>query len=219
MAMATARTRSLSSCSPHNRRSMKKRRLSFQAIFAGKDSPDTRNYKTLPRSFGAAYAAYYDAPFDAATLPVSAAADTPLNNTTDDSSSFLLDDDPFADLTGGPRAALDNAVSLPAPDSPSSPLHSPTTLPAPAPPPVTRTMTAHATPAHQKPAFRPRPSLPSLHTLAQMSVVVPHKVRVFVFGDASRGYRYHITSFCAWILTLGSTCILILQQHLTDIAY
>ncbi|KAJ7021631.1 hypothetical protein C8F04DRAFT_1140386 [Mycena alexandri] len=52
-----------------------------------------------------------------------------------------------------------------------------------------------------------------------MSVVVPHKVRVFVFGDASRGYRYHITSFCAWILTLGSTCILILQQHRTDIAY
>ncbi|KAJ7784315.1 hypothetical protein B0H16DRAFT_293718 [Mycena metata] len=176
--MATARTRTRPLNPYHSSRRMKKRRLSFQAIFAGKDAPDTRNYKTLPRSFGAAYAAYYDA--DAAfppSLPVSV-SDIKSNEDDDDSSSFLLDDDPFADLTGGPLA-LDTSVPLPE-SSPSSPLHSPTALPPvgpPPPPPMTRTATAHTTPAHQKPAFRARPSLPSLHTLAQMSVLVPHKVR------------------------------------------
>jgi hypothetical protein len=33
-------------------------------------------------------------------------------------------------------------------------------------------------PAHTRPAFSPRPSLPSLHTLAQMNIGIPRKVRV-----------------------------------------
>ncbi|KAJ7486114.1 hypothetical protein B0H11DRAFT_2412101 [Mycena galericulata] len=115
-----------------NQRRMKKRRLSIQAIFAAKDEPQPqghRNYKTLPRSF-AAYAheyAHYD---DATTIPTPDSSD----------SSFLLDDDPFADLSGGPKL-----------DAPS--------------------------PMSKRPTFRPRPSLPSLDTLAKMNVVVPPKVR------------------------------------------
>lgn len=34
-------------------------------------------------------------------------------------------------------------------------------------------------PANTKPAFSPRPSLPSLHTLAQLNIGVPRKVRVW----------------------------------------
>ncbi|KAJ7244976.1 hypothetical protein B0H12DRAFT_793219 [Mycena haematopus] len=73
--------------------------------------------------------------------------------------SFFLDDDPFADLTSAPVRDT----------PPVSPL-------ADHVPPVPTRSHTHTTPAHQKPAFKTRPSLPSLHTLAQMNVVVPHKV-------------------------------------------
>ncbi|KAJ7128216.1 hypothetical protein C8R43DRAFT_694820 [Mycena crocata] len=192
---------------PHNhpRRSrMKKRRLSFQAIFAREvqvetrtnASPGNRNYKTLPRSFAgyaheyaatasayydqgdAVSATYYDAP-SADTLSVPTAMSP--------NESFLLDDDPFADLTGGPLFLVDapgDQIGSPGSSmsSPTSPSSSPEPVavplpPVPQPPPVSRTVSSQAIPAYQKPAFKPRPSLPSLHTLAQMNLVVPHKVR------------------------------------------
>jgi hypothetical protein len=162
---------------------MKKRRLSIQAIFAREvDPPKDGKFKTLPRSFAAHASPYYDVP------PVAIA-------TPDSADSFLLDDDPFADLSGGPRAPLhaETPVPVPPPPLPADP-HPPTSPLSEAPhaslahggpphphphppPPATRTVShTHTTPAYQKPAFKPRPSLPSLHTLAKMSVVVPHKV-------------------------------------------
>ncbi|KAF7308630.1 hypothetical protein HMN09_00712300 [Mycena chlorophos] len=156
---------------------MKKRRLSFQNIFS-KDSSEqppapepvprtsggsaSRNYKTLPRSFAFAYDA---PPLDGLVLP--------------DKDTFMLDDDPFADLSGGPRHVVDAPK-----DPPTSPLSSPTALPLPPPVPAlpktppapVRTVSSQATPAHHRPAFRARPSLPSLSTLAKMNVPVP-KVR------------------------------------------
>ncbi|KAF8130440.1 hypothetical protein K438DRAFT_861623 [Mycena galopus ATCC 62051] len=156
-----------------SRRHMKKRRLSIQAIFNNaiafepppvnanvKDKEtNSKKFKTLPRSFVAP---------------------------TFDADTFLLDDDPFADLTHGPPQPppplppLESSVDAPT-QGPTSPLaeHA-----VPLPAPVLARAVSHAyttpantTPAHHKPAFKPRPSLPSLHTLAQMSVVVPHKVR------------------------------------------
>ncbi|KAJ7819816.1 hypothetical protein B0H13DRAFT_384549 [Mycena leptocephala] len=164
-------------------RHMKKRRLSIQAIFAREvDPPKDGKFKTLPRSFAAHASPYYDVP------PVAIA-------TPDSEDSFLLDDDPFADLSGGPRAPLHAETPVPVPPhryqqtrihprlrslrprTRPSPMAARPPTPAP-PPPATRTVShTHTTPAYQKPAFKPRPSLPSLHTLAKMSVVVPHKVR------------------------------------------
>jgi len=39
---------------------------------------------------------------------------------------------------------------------------------------------AHAFPAHKKPAFASRQSLPSLHTLSQMNVMIPKKASLFL---------------------------------------
>ncbi|KAF7309705.1 hypothetical protein MIND_00342200 [Mycena indigotica] len=156
---------------------MKKRRLSFQTIFAKEHvheqlppttppdlpSPGSRNYKTLPRSFGAQMA-YYDAP----SLDGLVLADT--------NDSFLLDDDPFADLSGGPRQLVD-APKDPTPPPPVPPI--PPLPPSPIskhPPSPVRTVSAQATPAYQRPAFKARPSLPSLSSLAKMNVPTP-KVR------------------------------------------
>ncbi|KAJ7816913.1 hypothetical protein B0H14DRAFT_3877637, partial [Mycena olivaceomarginata] len=112
---------------------MKKRRLSIQAIF-NHDQPRDTKFKTLPRSF---------------TI-----------QTTDDD-SFLLDDDPFADLTHGPRPP---PPSLSSPTSPlASPSALPPTLPPLVPPPVPTRAVSH-THAHTTP--HPR-----------MNVAVPHKVR------------------------------------------
>ncbi|KAF8132171.1 hypothetical protein K438DRAFT_1998587 [Mycena galopus ATCC 62051] len=126
-----------------SRRHMKTRRLSIQAIFnhaialeppvnmnvKDKES-NNKKLKTLPRSFVAP---------------------------TFDSDTFLLDDDPFADLTHGPpQPPLDSNVDSP-PQGPTSPLaeHA---VPLPAPVTTRAVSHAHTTPAHHKPAFKPRPS-------------------------------------------------------------
>ncbi|KAF7348411.1 PH domain-containing protein [Mycena sanguinolenta] len=160
-------TTAVSPCTrrPHRVRRMRKRRLSIQAIFnRDVEPPKDGKFKTLPRSFVATAVKDRDTP------------------AADSADSFLLDDDPFADLTHGPRSSNDAASVPPIPAEPvrDTPPTSPLAEHAPLPPIPTRSHThsnIHTTPAYQKPAFKPRPSLPSLHTLAQMSVVVPHKVR------------------------------------------
>ncbi|KAJ7643924.1 hypothetical protein FB45DRAFT_896448, partial [Roridomyces roridus] len=165
--------RSTTSRAAARMRRSRSRRLSFQTIFS-KDAaavvehnPNARNFQTLPRSFAAyahEYAAtaskyYDDDAFQPPELPVTPSpVDEP----------FLLDDDPFADLSGGPK--VDTPPQSPL--SPSEPIHLPPVAPVVHP----RTTPANTTPAYQKPAFRPRPSLPSLSTLAQMNLVVPNKV-------------------------------------------
>ncbi|KAG5646519.1 hypothetical protein DXG03_003286 [Asterophora parasitica] len=103
---------------------------------------------------------------------------------------FLLDDDPFANLSPAPVIQGPNASSTPTPAPPTP--RSPLTPNAPeaktnflsSPPAinplitsgVSRTLSGRARPAYQKPAFAPRPSLPSLNTLARMNIVVTKKV-------------------------------------------
>ncbi|KAL0961014.1 hypothetical protein HGRIS_006006 [Hohenbuehelia grisea] len=107
----------------------------------------------------------------------------------------LLDDDPFANLNVRQVSSTQSESSPPrpaasAPATPRSPL-------SPSRTDLVSRLSAHTTiqssppsmevfprpqlvrPAHKKPAFAPRPSLPSLHTLAQMhvNVVLPRKVR------------------------------------------
>ncbi|CAK5284056.1 unnamed protein product [Mycena citricolor] len=161
---------------PRQSRAMKKRRLSL----FNRDTKDGRHYKTLPRSFtydANAPTAYYDAPSSDALLISIPSSDT----------SFLLDDDPFADLTGAPlhtvqQDASIDALASPTTPTPTSPLGQvaaalPTHTLNPSQGSATRPLPSLTTPAYQKPAFRARPSLPSLHTLAQMNVGIPHKVR------------------------------------------
>ena len=108
---------------------------------------------------------------------------------------FLLDDDPFACLapvepfaqrTIQPRPPSCLASS---PPNPRSPLMSPQKVVATIPPAASSGSAAHPglprafsaariqpRPASQKPAFASRPSLPSLHTLSTMNVVLTKKV-------------------------------------------
>ncbi|PPQ68790.1 hypothetical protein CVT25_008868 [Psilocybe cyanescens] len=67
-------------------------------------------------------------------------------------------------------SSLSLSASLPKPPS----LSAPSSPPAP-PPPTSQRPRAPA--AHQRPAFSPRPSLPSLDTLARMNIVLTKKVR------------------------------------------
>ncbi|KAF9013188.1 hypothetical protein BDQ17DRAFT_583330 [Cyathus striatus] len=127
---------------------------------------------------------------------------------------FLLDEDPFANLSAAPVAPAAHQASVSPEDSsraatptpskpgdattppkPRSPLTPPSTdtakpaILAPSPrssgvslqrgqlPPPLPFSRIQPRPAYQKPAFRPRPSLPSLHSLARMEYVVPKKVR------------------------------------------
>lgn len=121
--------------------------------------------------------------------------------------AFLLDDDPFANLTSAPSESLKGVVSsqvsndVPLPPLPASlprsPLHevppnglaatlsspiaslsitSPISPPASPLPRAIAGGRVQARPAHQRPAFKSRPSLPSLHTLARMNVVLTKKV-------------------------------------------
>ena len=121
--------------------------------------------------------------------------------------AFLLDDDPFANLTSAPSESLKGVVSsqvagdVPLPplgaSLPRSPLvaATPNGLAAPLPSaiasssitspisppasPLPRALAGgrvQARPAHQRPAFKSRPSLPSLSTLARMNVVLTKKV-------------------------------------------
>lgn len=115
----------------------------------------------------------------------------------DDPPPFLLDDDPFANLTSSAvvssRSSIDRIYSAPAsrPTSPTavstvsaprSPLSPPDSVqssyfgsvtphvPAPLSP------RGRIKPAYERPAFSSRPSLPSLHTLVHMSLGPPKKV-------------------------------------------
>lgn len=118
--------------------------------------------------------------------------------------SFLLDDDPFADLTTSPFEVVHRVaptqtglssgsvdVASPQPRYPltgGSPER--TSAPTPSSPPsaVSRSHSRVASksvsfarmqpvPACQKPAFGPKPSQPSLDTLSRINVVLPKKVR------------------------------------------
>ena len=109
----------------------------------------------------------------------------------------FLDEDPFANISGPPAISPGEvAVTPPLPPvgetstaarSPpvSHPIKSETIPPLrPFSPPVDcpnfarpkSSGNGQVRPAYMKPAFSPRPSLPSLHTLAQMNVVIPKKV-------------------------------------------
>jgi hypothetical protein len=129
---------------------------------------------------------------------------------------YLLDDDPFADLTRKshsrcprrsafsppglcnpryskppPRSLLSSSIPEHSPPTPTSSISSSSTpestksLAPQLPTRVTRTMSsgpAHARPAHMKPAFSHRPSLPSLRALTQTSVLIP-RVRLSKSSD------------------------------------
>ncbi|KAG6891516.1 hypothetical protein C0992_005050 [Termitomyces sp. T32_za158] len=106
---------------------------------------------------------------------------------------FLLDDDPFANLSAVPAFITPSPTPSPIPtaitplgsppQTPRSPLtlHTSDTNPSflSSPPPVirqlppgvSRTLSGRARPAYSKPAFKSRPSLPSLDTLARMNIV------------------------------------------------
>lgn len=141
--------------------------------------------------------------------------------------AFLLDDDPFADLTSAPSeslkgcmtAQIPNDASLPPlpPIVPRSPLHSSPsntlittpsspnassnnpTLTVPPQSPLPRTVSGgrvQVRPAYQRPAFKSRPSLPSLHTLARMNIVLTKKVR----------HAMRRTNGCISLRNNGLTC-------------
>ena len=98
----------------------------------------------------------------------------------------LLDDDPFANLTSIPRlsdspTSFDHYTLCQVPQ-PSSVVVSPQVyLPKPTIARPKSSGNGQARPAHTRPAFAPRPSLPSLHKLAQMNVSVPGRKVPFPF--------------------------------------
>ncbi|KZT27372.1 hypothetical protein NEOLEDRAFT_137267 [Neolentinus lepideus HHB14362 ss-1] len=119
-------------------------------------------------------------------------------------SQDLLPDDPFANLSLSPAAiAFPSILTSPAlppppPSTPKSPL-SPAALdtsPLSRPRPLrtsasTSTLPIKARPAHTRPAFSTRPSLPSLRVLARTSVVMKKKVSAHYFrGGASESDAY-----------------------------
>ena len=117
---------------------------------------------------------------------------------------FLLDDDPFANYTGArplqphhgtsTSSSHSRKTSVKQPRSPLASEPSPVVLPSPSSPssvPVPSSQSASSPrvscpsllasgrqlrPAYTRPAFAPRPSLPSLHVLAQSDFVYPIKV-------------------------------------------
>jgi hypothetical protein len=106
---------------------------------------------------------------------------------------FLLDDDPFACLA--PVEPVAQRTIQPQPpsglaSSPPNPRSPPKKVAVTIPPTASSGISAHPglpcafsaariqpRPASQKPAFASRPSLPSLHTLSTMNVVLTKKVR------------------------------------------
>ncbi|KAF8073883.1 hypothetical protein FPV67DRAFT_1738693 [Lyophyllum atratum] len=199
----------LVSKSPQRQRvRMAKKRRSLQSIFV----PSFLNAPLSPTDFsipsipsrsgshsGTSQSMYPDAFDDLQPPPFNTSRNpSPRDSPPPD---FLLDDDPFANLSAAPALSSHQLASTPVPTSlpiasldtlppkPRSPL-TPNTAEAKAsflssPPSsspisthgVSRTLSGRARPAYQKPAFAPRPSLPSLDTLARMNVVVTRKVR------------------------------------------
>ncbi|SJL07662.1 uncharacterized protein ARMOST_11012 [Armillaria ostoyae] len=142
---------------------MAKKRRSLQSIFVPYSQPaspsslatsslDIPHYATLPR------------------------------RNTNSPPSDLLDDDPFANLSSPLRQAQ-FCVAQPKSSeaNPRSPLAPKCSEPSfTVQPSITRASSSgiiHARPAHQKPAFAPRPSLPTLHTLSKINFVISKKVR------------------------------------------
>ncbi|RDB17791.1 hypothetical protein Hypma_000958 [Hypsizygus marmoreus] len=176
---------------------MAKKRRSLQALFipsflTAPPSPTdvtAANYNvTRMRSQSAAdQTAYPYASHGGRSASESSVGDSPPD--------FLLDDDPFANLSApsassrpSPAPPLLPVTPLPpkprSPLTPNTPEIKPSFLASPSravtplsPPGVSRALSGRARPAYQKPAFATRPSLPSLDTLARMNVVVTKKVR------------------------------------------
>lgn len=128
---------------------------------------------------------------------------------------FLLDDDPFANHTGAHPLPLHRSnttspthsrrTSVKQPRSPlaaekclvASPSHSfsssmstrcnqsPSSPPRVSPPPLP-VSGRQLRPAYTRPAFAPRPSLPTLHSLAQSDFVYPIKVCIIPFLPSPR---------------------------------
>ncbi|KAF7980008.1 hypothetical protein HWV62_40112 [Athelia sp. TMB] len=132
----------------------------------------------------------------ASTLITTKAKTSP-NTRSGSPSQFLIDEDPFASASTLPMAI--NIPTSPPPDASGSGQRSPTSPPAatdvlpvlppssPTPSPVRPKSSGNAQSrggAYTKPAFTSRPSLPSLHSLSQMNVVIPKKV--CLFKDISR---------------------------------
>ena len=175
-----------------------KKRRSLQSLFTPSflhtfpTAPATAPPKLLARTHS------HTAPRQPSSTPVINTKSTPLPPALDtrsaSPSTFLIDDDPFANIrtppsaTGShkppldptpPSSSVDPAPAKPAeatiPPSPILPLPAPSTRPT-TPSRPKSSGYGQVRGAYTKPAFTSRPSLPSLHTLAQMNVVVPKKV-------------------------------------------
>ncbi|KAJ7865763.1 hypothetical protein B0H14DRAFT_3597970 [Mycena olivaceomarginata] len=131
------------------------RRPWFQApVACDVKPPKDGKFESLPRSFAAATYANHDIIPDAESL---------------------LDDDPFADLTGGPRGGAPRLQDPTFPLAKTLPRSPPSQQYAP-----TKPRTVSQTHTRPTRAFKPRPSLPWLHALAIMS---QHKIRRSVDTD------------------------------------
>lgn len=186
---------------------MVKKRRSLQSIFTPSflnASPSSTSTDSNSSSFANPHASRMRSFSSAAQTPYDYPAIQPnasksLQSNTSPRASpppdFLLDDDPFANLSAAPVTSqpativetIPAAPLEPAPRSPlkpSSPETKPVVLKSPTPSTtvpvgISRALSGRARPAYQKPAFAPRPSLPSLHTLASMNVVLTKKVLNF----------------------------------------
>ncbi|KAF9026153.1 hypothetical protein BDZ89DRAFT_46313 [Hymenopellis radicata] len=169
---------------------MVKKRSSLQFIFAPSFlRPSSPSTTTTSRMRSSSSSSGSDFPYASGVLDISHFATLPRRNSPPPD---LIDDDPFANLSS-PRPST---ITAPAPQSPSRPsYHTPRSPLSPdkdaivpssptlAPSALTISSgRVHALPAHRKPAFKPRPSLPSLHTLAQMNLFLPRKVRKGTVG-------------------------------------
>lgn len=122
----------------------------------------------------------------AATLTHNAAFEKGLNIPIPATSSPLLDEDPFANLHSSP-SVISSSERPGAYSNPSVALHPPRSstvlLPSQAylrhhnPKRPKSSGHGQVRPAHTRPAFSPRPSLPSLYILAQMNIGIPRKPR------------------------------------------
>ncbi|KAG0704249.1 hypothetical protein DFH29DRAFT_386573 [Suillus ampliporus] len=123
----------------------------------------------------------------AVTLAGSATSENVSNISIPAASSPLLDGDPFANLSSSPPSVIQSSEHSNTYSTPSVALYPPRSstvlLPSQAylqhrtPKRPKSSGHGQVRPAHTKPAFSPRPSLPSLYTLAQMNIGIPRKHR------------------------------------------